>query len=343
MTNQFRPVPWQRNLRIIPHAVRAKLDAAPDAEFVAGVVKAVPLAAIQAGRFTHLGIKVVNGEVSNPARSRPPAEMGSYSKKNREGWEVVRRDLPMITQTRSFDTPNFGDWSNGSHTVEVDRDVYQRDYFDPLDSDIIVEKLRVGSNGEIVFKFLVDFPLDRKLQNFEEDLLFALNLLQENLGTSDVLPRDANRDDLLSTLELDWEIFPPGTVDEVVRRTIGRLGRASPEQEALVRERIQLFSKLKPKKHIHGRGGLNRYIGALFADDLVVFENIHYGNALYVLYQDWAQVSQRSRVDLLKCRDVRFERFVHCEGWIERFTNHIRAEKRRRGIHDDLPGSSRAA
>ena len=31
---------------------------------------------------------------------------------------------------------------------------------------------------------------------------------------------------------------------------------------------------------------MNRYIGALFADDLVVFENVRYGDALYVVYDD---------------------------------------------------------
>jgi hypothetical protein len=206
--------------------------------------------------------------------------MGRYSKRNREGWEVVHRDLPMITQTRSLETPNFGDWSNGSHTVWIDRDVYQRDYIDPPEIEIIIEKLRVGSTGEVIFKFVVDFPLNRKSREFNGDLLFALNLLQENVGAVDLLARDAKQEDLLSTLELDWEIFPPGTVDEVVQRAINRLGRGSSrEQEALVRERVQLFSKLNPKRYIQGRGGMNRYIGALFADDLVVFENIRYGGA----------------------------------------------------------------
>ena len=87
----------------------------------------------------------------------------------------------------------------------------------------------------------------------------------------------------MATLTLNWEIFPPGTVDEVVERVIRGAGRASREQEALIRERVALFRSLKPKRYIQGRGGMNRYIGALFANDLVVFENVRYGNALYVL------------------------------------------------------------
>ena len=34
----------------------------------------------------------------------------------------------MVTKTFDFDVPNYGDWSNGSHTVSVDRQVYQISY-----------------------------------------------------------------------------------------------------------------------------------------------------------------------------------------------------------------------
>jgi hypothetical protein len=104
--------------------------------------------------------------------------------------------------------------------------------------------------------------------------------------------------------------------------------KPNPDQEKRVREHVALFNSLRPKHFIQGHGGLNSYIGALFADDLVVFENIRYGNALYVLFGGWAEVSRRSRIDLLRCRDVRFERFVHSEGWASRFFEFICAEWR---------------
>jgi hypothetical protein len=240
----------------------------------------------------------------------------------------------MITRSYGVETPNFGDWSKGSHTTWIDREVYQRDYFEPTDIEIVVDQLRGGADGGALFKVTVDFPLDRGSPDFKEDLLFTLNLLQENIGAADILPRNAAGGDLLATLNLEWEIFPPGTTNEVVQRVLGRMGRLTSDQEALVRERVAMFNKLKPQRFIQGRGGMNRYIGALFADDLVVFENVKYGNALYVLYEDWREVSKRSRIDLLKCRDVTFDRFVHHEGWQEQFAEHIREEKRRRGIKD---------
>jgi hypothetical protein len=339
MTETYRSVPWKRSLRKIPPRVQAKLAEAPDTAFVVGVVRAVSRVDLEKGVFAHMGMSAMLDGVRFVQRVRPRADMGPYSRKNQEGWQVVRHDLPMITRSYAVETPNFGDWSKGGHTSWIDREVYQRDYFEPTDFEIVVDQLRRGADGGALFKMTVDFPLDRGSPDFNEDLLFALNLLQENIGAADILPRNAAGNDLLATLDLEWEIFPPGTVNEVVQRALSRMGRLPSDQEALVRERVALFNKLRPQRFIQGRGGMNRYIGALFADDLVVFENVKYGNALYVLYKDWREVSKRSRIDLLKCRDATFDRFVHHKGWQRQFAEHIREEKRRRGIKD----SDRAA
>jgi hypothetical protein len=113
----FRRVAWKRNINQIPAAVKAKLAAQPRAKFVAGIVKAIPTAALESRTFAHLGIGIVNGELSYLPRVLPPVAMGRYSAKNQEGWVVVHHDLPMITETFYFEVPNYGDWSNGSHTI----------------------------------------------------------------------------------------------------------------------------------------------------------------------------------------------------------------------------------
>ncbi|RAI43519.1 hypothetical protein [Rhodoplanes roseus] len=336
MSSQFLPVPWQRNLRKIPQHVQAKLAAAPTtAQFVAGVVKLVKVEALARGELRHLGMGVINGAVTFSARIVPDENVGPFSKKNRNGWDVVRRDLPMITRSFGVETPNFGDWAYGSHTVWLDREVYQRDYVDPPEFAFHIEKLKERSAGEVVFKVIVDLTLDRAAPDFEDTLFFALNFLQENLGAADILPSDADTTDLLSTLTLDWEIFPPGTIDEVGRRAVSGLRRPTPGQEKTVKARLALFKKLNPVRYVQGRGGLSHYIGALFADDLIVFENTRYGNALYVLYDGCNAISKRSRIDLLRCRDVPFHRFVHGPDWEKRFSAHIRAEKRKRGLRNE--------
>jgi hypothetical protein len=150
----FHLVPWKRNLNQIPAAVKVKLTAQPDTRFVVGVVKAISSGVLEERSFTHLGIGIIEGELTYLSRVLPPAAMGRYSRRNRAGWTVVHRDLPKITETFYIDTPNFGDWSRGSHTIAQDREVYQRDYIDPPECELLIEllhqKTRRSSNSSSI-------------------------------------------------------------------------------------------------------------------------------------------------------------------------------------------------
>lgn len=56
----------------------------------------------------------------------------------------------------------------------------------------------------------------------------------------------------------------------------------------------------------------------MLEDDLVVFENIEYGNAIYILYDDWDEISKLSRIDLLSGRaGSNFDRIIHSGNWKE--------------------------
>lgn len=339
---KFRSVPWKRNVRNRPAQVTEWLEANPSAHPVVGCIKTIPRSQLEAGTYVHLGLGYVGGRAVVPDSRVPLAELGPYSTKNREGWEVKRDDLPMITKTFSFDVPNWGDPSNGYHTVEQEREVYQRDYYDPPLFAVRMQTLK-ESDSAVIVKFVVDWPVDRESDDFDDDLLFALNLLQENVGACGVLPADASAGDLLATLDLGWEFFPPGTAPEIERFFRGGMKKLTPEIDGLIKERAELFRKLNPQKYIRGTGGLSCYVGALFADDLVVFENVHYGNALWVLYESWAETSKRSRIDLLRLRDIPFDRFIHSDGWQDRFAEHIAIEKKKRGIKHSRGSGDRAA
>lgn len=63
--------------------------------------------------------------------------------------------------------------------------------------------------------------------------------------------------------------------------------------------------------------GSSAYFGAQFADDVVVFENINFGNAAYVLYEGWKEMSKLSRTELLRDENS-FDRIVHSKGWEKR-------------------------
>lgn len=334
--NKFKPVDWKRNIRAIPNHVKAKLSSQSEEEYVVGCVLSIPKNEIEHGKYDHLKLQMAGDRLVFVEQVLPPANMGKFSTRNREGWEVKRTDLPKYWKTFSFEAPNYGDWSYGSHTVSHDREVYHRDYFDPLDLFIEVRELETSRPDHFIVKFVVGIKLDRSSSIFEDNLLFALNLLQENTGNADIIPVDASDRYLLSTLELNWEIFPPKSEEDIIR-VIKASRRSIPTDElATIKERLAIFGSLNPKQLVRGRGGLNQYIGAQFADDLIVFENVRKGNALYILFEDWEKVSRLSRTEILRSADVNYHRIEHKDGWVREFKEFMRKEMRNRGLGPDL-------
>jgi hypothetical protein len=323
--NQYRAVRWKRNILKLPEWVEVKLRENPSGDFVAGRVITVSAQDMGAGVFAHLGLGQL---VGYPHRALPPIDMGRYSKKNQQGWTIIRRDLPKELYTLSFEAPNFGDWSNGSHTVNQTRERFRRDYIEAPGYEVVIECLSVTDNGDTMLKITLDAPpLYGSDAERRQQLLFNLNLLQENTGGCDIWDRDTSNAQLTATYQMAWEFFPPGErLDVIVRKLTTGMKNPSPETNQIIGERVAMFNKLGGEL-IMGNSGFSRYIGAKFADDLVVFENIRYGNALYVLYDDWQVVSSKSRVDLLRASNTyRFTRIVHNDGWQQRFEKYIQGE-----------------
>lgn len=328
---KYRKIPWKRNYAKIPKSISdamAKIDS--DLLIVAQSQK-VPHVDIELGEYAHLGITDSNGEILFPDEVIPPAEMGKFSTRNREGWEYPRKDLPKITRTYTWETPNFGDASTyGTHMHSQDREVYQREIYEPQMYSVTAELMNESAGSTALIKFAVNHILDKNSPSFQHDLLHCINLLQENTGTVGIFASDATRKDFVKTVALDWEVFPPGTAQEVIDAISKSAKGGDSGPSGVMEERVKLFASLKPKMYMRGTASFGSYIGAQFADDLVIFENVNYGNALYVLFEDWEDVSKRSRTELLKGTSINYERFTHVEGWEDRFNEFMRLELKRR-------------
>ena len=324
--------PWKSGFLKTPANINQSLGLiATDLVLIAGTKK-IPITDIERGLYAHLGLRAENGFAISSGTILPPVEVGKWSKRNVEGYEIKRTDLPKITKTFTWETPNFGDGSTyGYHMHSQNREVYQRHFFEPRMLEIDCEVLNDGAGRVALIKFSVAQLLDRKGNAFDNDLLLFLNLLQENTGVNGVYASNASKEDFIGTVALDWDIFPPGTADQVIARLNGGKRPIDIDKEKQARARFALFDKLQPESYLRGEGTFGSYFGALYADDLIVFENLAYGNALYILYNDWADVSKRSRLELLKGTDANYDRFLHVDGWQKRFLAHMRIELNKRG------------
>lgn len=308
--------PWKSNLRRIPDRILALIKDMTSNELVVSCAIKIDIDAIQSGRFSHLGIGWGEQSPYAPEKVIPLADVGIYSKRNLHGHEVTYKDRPKTTKTWSIDAPNYGDWTNGSHDVEFSREVFQREFFGPK-----LLAIKIGVLGKdvyrdaYVFSFTVDEVLDRTSEDFEDELLFNLNLLQENTGNHDVQQLNAGVEDYLNTLYVNWEILPPGNREDTVAWILSGSNGLTPKQKQEIIERTQYLHSLGPRNFIKGTSEFRKYFGAQFADDLVVFENIEYGNAIYIMFAQWTELSKRSRTELLSSGGQGFERITHNQNW----------------------------
>jgi hypothetical protein len=304
-----------KNYRQVPQAILNRLQTFADDAVVVATAKR--LRAEDIARYAHLGLRLEDGTVKVPPPTLPNVSAGYYSRANVEGKDVKRKDLPKISKEFCFYAPSWN--SSDTHLVCHTRDVYQIDFIRPKGVSLSITLLGEES-GTFLIKFGIEQVIDRNQTNFHDELLYNLNLLQENVGSIDVFASDSTIADFAATIRVEWELLPIGHLppSEILSRILHGKSAITPDERATMEQRLRVFSKLKPTHIVSGSSGFSRYVGAKFADNFVAFENIRYGNALYVMFDDWLLLSQKSRLDLLNGPREGFERIEHRDGWEDR-------------------------
>jgi len=330
----------KKNVRVIPEAARSRLKSLREQCIVAGCARQFSAESIRNGALAHLQIQLDADGLHVAGRVLPRAAQGKYSARNIAGYEVVRRDLPKETHYNVVDAPDWGDWSNGTHDVLLPYEKYPRDFYAPRELELCLYCADTSAaRSSFVIAARVDEVFNQGAPDFETRLLENLNLLQENLGGCGVEAADFSIEDYGRTLQLSWEILPPGSLDEAIERLFR--GRRPTQQERKAAEgRYEFFESLNPLKLIVGSCGFRRYFGALLEDNLVVFENVEYGNAVYLMYDNWEELSQLSRLELLSGRlGDEFDRVIHREGWQAEVRRLVEAKRHNNGNSQRLPRS----
>ncbi len=325
MTKRPINVRWQQNYLKTPDFIVAKIQNLPTDDVIVECVKRIPCLEIQAGNYEHLGIRLNDGKLHFPERLMPDRGVGRYCRTNFDGKVVVRKDPPKVKKTIWWEAPNWK--GSGTHSCSRDRDVYQKEFISPKGLEIeLLEDVQIPER-QFLFKFRVDEVLDRRDTNFDRDLLYNVNVLQENTGVADVFSSATTRADYLETVQVDWQILPPGDADSIVDLIMS--GRTDPSgtNRPRLKARLEPLETLHPEAIIHGTGGFSRYFGAKFSDCLVAFENLEYGNAIHIMFDDWQELSKRSRLELLGTRPDGFKRILHRQGWEDKLVREIQIHR----------------
>jgi hypothetical protein len=305
-------------LRKIPDRIRNKIEQITTPSIVVACVQDLTEEKINETKLNLVGF-IIDGEKLSLAHDDfiPDENFGTVSNRNSNGIEISHKEKPKVKKSIYLgDRPNFGDWSKGSFSLWQTRDVYQKSFIQPKGLSIRVE-IHDYNKSKKSWKvtFTIDTPLDISSVTFEEDLLFSLSLLNEVTRKYNVFSSETTPEQIASARIVSWEFFPPGERDisSIITYKMTH-SNSNSENDKTILNRALVIEKLKPKQFIFGSEISNDYYGAQFHENLIVFENIRYGNATYILYDDWEEISKLSRTEILNS-DNNFDRIIHDSGW----------------------------
>jgi hypothetical protein len=326
----------KKNLFKIPDLILVKAQRMESKKVVVSTALNFKHSEIMAN-LRHLSIRVDGAVLKFEPEILPKRERGRFSRKNLNGFTIIRKDKPKIKkQIHCGDRPYFGDWSKGSFSLVVEREVYQRDFHPPQEISIsisLVDTKVINDENQYLLKFTVNKVLDLENPNFENQLLYCLNLLQENIGKVDVFSPNASEEEYMKNINLLWDIFPPGVRNEDIERILEGKRTIPNDLKQQIEDKYDFLVSLNPQAIITGTSGMRRYFGAKYSDNLVVFENLEYGNAIYVMYENWDELSKLTRTQLLSRSEKDFDRVKHTQNWKSRIASIIKKKLNTEVVH----------
>jgi hypothetical protein len=288
---------------------------------VAAIINASK-AELNRGTYYKFGIRMNEGNVVVPEIITPDRLHGLYARHNRNGIVRVLKDLPKVTKTIWWESPNFGDPDKGYHSNYRDILVYQRRLEPPRDWEIGFSLIK-ETEDFVQIKAQIQTILDKEDADFKKDLFFAINLLQEQFHDCHVFDASMADEEIAQITTVGWEIFPPGTMDRAMAVILHRMHNTTTQRQHEIQSRAQTLECLHPTGYIVGSGMNSHYFGAKFGENIVAFENADYGNAIYILFDNWEEISRMSRIDILKRHEQDFIRIVHKKGWEKKLKHYI--------------------
>lgn len=270
--------------RKIPRPLELKINLLQGKEFIVAAIVRLSKKDIISRKYKNFGITYKNGELLIE-RNFLPVSKGKFSRINSKGEIVIRKDLPKILKTFSFDAPNYGDWYNGSHEVSWEKDVYQRETIKGPKITIIPQLIE-ELEDEVVLAFKIEGNPKVSDVDFSKNLLFRLNLLQEIFGTCDLYGLDEKLQEKKAYKKLTWQILPSGwwRDNNEVSKIASVIGKRF---ASLFIERLKKIENLDPLESYFSDSYLgNRLYYVYVFKNVVIAECPMFGNALYFLQGD---------------------------------------------------------
>jgi len=239
-----------------------------------------------------------------------PIPVGPASTFNANGREIVRRDLPKVSQSRMV-WSTWNDWHGNPHSgMQIrSQQVYQKDLVPPPEEYITVMQ---GESGPV----LASRSLNRSVDD-DEKIIHIINLFLELFGDLEITSVDLKSARSLIVKRLNWRVLPPGEFpfERAKKELADFLDQVEENVRPVVQSRIRSVTQYKPDFVAVGVGGFHEYVVFGFqSKNIYVLESPTLGNATYVFKNDWADVSALSKKEILDGA-LHEARLVHNNRW----------------------------
>ncbi len=246
----------------------------------------------------------------------PTADFGPSCRRNSNGYDIVRRDLPKETRTRQIS------WRrkelHGRDVVEkegiVDRPYlrYPREQVPAFSQELTAYFSATG--GELV----TSGPFELHVDTIKPTVLNTIRMYVEIFGSCEIVCDLNVGNSAPQRRQLNWIILPPGRRPwEESASEIGKaLRRLSTSSQIVVKDRFESIHRYTPDFTAYGQHGFNRYVVYGWERaKLYILESTEVDNATYVLKHDWERLSQLSKAEVL-FSDESHIRLIHHKGWL---------------------------
>lgn len=245
----------------------------------------------------------------------PATNFGVASRRNAEGYDLIRRDLPKEIRTRQITWR----WTEFHGRDKVEREgivdkPYQRyprehiqAYSQELNISLTTSSMPIVTSG----------PYKLEEDKSHTVLLNTIRMYVEIFGSCEVVLEPKTVSEQPQRRQLNWIILPPGRrpweeSGSAIERVMQNLSASS---QIVVKDRLNSILRYKPEFSAFGQHGFNRYV--VYGWDkkkLYLLESTDVDNATYVLKDDWENLSRLTKAEVL-ATNAHYARLIHHKGW----------------------------
>ena len=240
-----------------------------------------------------------------------PAIFGRVTKLNAEGNDRIRRDLDKERVYRPRHH-QWEDWHGGSHSGIIFFPYWRFPREPILPPGLELTVTRDAEGNKIVVSDMLRFEPSQY-----DRIALSINICLEIFGECEILTRELVPVAKTPVKELNWRLLPKGKYpwERLKGEVAPIIEKAKPSQRPVLAGRLKIITEAEPDFVAIGEGGFSGYLVFGFPKKkLYILESLYYGNATYVLDEDWETLSKMSKGEIIG-NALQKERIVHLAGW----------------------------